>query len=61
MRLKVAFSQIFLCWLADRFRGQARSHIGSAVNTNCVNNRDLLWERACSRRGPQSRPSFFSR
>ncbi|TNB93990.1 hypothetical protein FHG55_19965 [Pseudomonas jessenii] len=31
-------------------REQARSHIGFQVSTNFVHTRELLWERACSRR-----------
>ncbi|MBA4362597.1 MAG: hypothetical protein C0411_18005 [Pseudomonas sp.] len=30
-------------------REQARSHMGSAVNTRFVHTTDQLWERACSR------------
>ncbi|PQP02645.1 hypothetical protein C5612_18850 [Pseudomonas frederiksbergensis] len=37
-------------------REQARSHIGSSVNTDFVHNRDPMWERACSRRGPDRHP-----
>jgi hypothetical protein len=35
-------------------REQARSHKGSPVNTKFVHTTDQLWERACSRRGPDS-------
>jgi hypothetical protein len=42
----------------SRIREQARSHKGSLVNTTYVNTPDQMWERACSRRGPnnQRRP-----
>ncbi|HCS42890.1 MAG TPA: hypothetical protein DIW52_08695 [Pseudomonas sp.] len=36
-------------------REQARSHIGSAANTEFVNAKNQLWERACSRRRFQRR------
>ncbi|TNB95524.1 hypothetical protein FHG55_13375, partial [Pseudomonas jessenii] len=32
------------------FREQARSHMGSALNTECMPAIDPLWGRACSRR-----------
>ena len=35
-------------------REQARSHKGSPVNTKFAHTTDQLWERACSRRGPDS-------
>ncbi|OOG83149.1 hypothetical protein B0E42_20565 [Pseudomonas sp. A25(2017)] len=34
-----------------RHREQARSHKGLVVNTNPAYTFELLWERACSRRG----------
>ncbi|TKJ77750.1 hypothetical protein PkoCFBP13504_22770 [Pseudomonas koreensis] len=44
-----------------RIREQARSHSGSAVNINFVNNGDQLWERACSRRGRNIHPRCICR
>jgi hypothetical protein len=35
-------------------REQARSHKGSPVNTGLVQIEDQMWERACSRRGPDN-------
>ncbi|ALQ01105.1 hypothetical protein AK973_0656 [Pseudomonas brassicacearum] len=44
-------SQRDICCFGGRYREQARSHRGPAANTNLVNNRNPLWERACSRWG----------
>ncbi|MCP1456909.1 hypothetical protein J3D49_004463 [Pseudomonas kilonensis] len=36
-------------WLNHRYREQARSHNGPAVNTRLMDTQNSLWERACSR------------
>ncbi len=36
-------------WLNHRYREQARSHNGTAVNTRLMDTQNHLWERACSR------------
>ncbi|MCG6577100.1 hypothetical protein EGM97_20590 [Pseudomonas sp. AF32] len=41
----------------NRFREQARSHNGPAVNTPSVYTNDPLWERACSKTAARSPPS----